>query len=104
MSLERTDLRPRWPMEDVWTEGHPCVLQDVGPLGPLPKRELCYQNTFVWYIKEGGGIQVIREGIQITEIVRNDPNFDFWSAVLMVLQNTGGHLVVFDLLTVHPFI
>ena len=38
MSLDRTDLRPRWPMEDVWTEGHPCVLQDMGPLGPLPKK------------------------------------------------------------------
>ena len=32
---------------DVWTDGrtdrrleiHPCVLQDIGPLGPLPKKE-----------------------------------------------------------------
>ena len=29
---------------DVWTDGcmdiHPCVLQDIGPLGPLPKKAL----------------------------------------------------------------
>ena len=30
-------------------------------------------GLFFW----GGGIQGIREGIQITEIVRNDPNFEF---------------------------
>ena len=44
---------PGWPMGgDVRTEGrtdgcleiHPCVLQDIGPLGPLPKKWRVLRN------------------------------------------------------------
>ena len=41
---ERADLEPeRSPGGgDIWTDGHleihPCVLQDIGSLGPLPKK------------------------------------------------------------------
>ena len=44
--LERADLGPERASgggTDVRTDGrleiHPCVLQDIGPLGPLPKKE-----------------------------------------------------------------
>ena len=42
--LERADLGPERGLRggDVRTYGrleiHPCVLQDIGPLGPLPKK------------------------------------------------------------------
>ena len=44
----RADIGPGWPAGgDVRTEGRtdgrleipPCVLQDIGPLGPLPKKD-----------------------------------------------------------------
>ena len=42
----RANLRPRWSTGGGRTEGRkdgrlkipPCVLQDIGPLGPLPKK------------------------------------------------------------------
>ena len=40
----RTDGRP-----DGCMEIHPCVLQDIGPLGLLPKNEIeCYRNEIEW--------------------------------------------------------
>ena len=29
-------------------EIHPCVLQDIGPLGPLPKKVKCDRQTDGW--------------------------------------------------------
>ena len=35
-------LRGMYIRMDGRTEIHPCVLQDIDPLGPLPKKALCY--------------------------------------------------------------
>ena len=52
---ERADLGPERGLGgDVRTEGrtdgrleiHPCVLQDIGPLGPLPKKEIWGKYNF----------------------------------------------------------
>ena len=51
--LERADLGPERSLgkggrTDIWTDGrleiYPCVLQDIGPLGSLPKKE-DFQNS-----------------------------------------------------------
>ena len=56
IGLERADLKPQWPKWDTWIEGqterrleiHPCILKVISPIGPLPKKELCCQKTFIW--------------------------------------------------------
>ena len=50
----RTDGRTNGQMDrqmDEHKEIHPCVLQDVGPLGPLPKK--CSNRTLMHHMVNG---------------------------------------------------
>ena len=49
-----------WRLKKLWgggrTDGqtyimvHPCVLQDIGPLGPLPKKHACPSPSFLIFL------------------------------------------------------
>ena len=56
LGSERADLGPERGLgEGGWTnrrtdgrmEIHPCVLQDIGPLGPLPKKAFDVSNDII---------------------------------------------------------
>ena len=48
-SMEIWELRRfRGGRTDGRKEIHPCVLQDIGPLGPLPKKELRQAEIGIW--------------------------------------------------------
>ena len=60
LGSERADLGPERGLgrggTDVRTDGrleiHPCVLQDIGPLGPLPKKVSDHWNLVAYLVDE----------------------------------------------------
>ena len=53
----------QWAMGGGWKDGHmeipPCVLQDIGPLGPLLKKH-CWEETGRWRGTKPSAINSIR--------------------------------------------
>ena len=73
MGSERADLGPERGLggTDVRTDGrleiHPCVLQDIGPLGPLPKK--CW-NKKVYKIVELGLKTIFRRDVEAIDRIQ----------------------------------